>query len=165
MQKKLSKIVSLFILVCLAISLVSCGSAEKTGKYEFKYWNECSALNNLKDYVEDVTDEKSKDFIPVADRIAVFDMDGTLYGELFPTYLEYLLFAYRALDDKNFQADEETKEVAEMQGLIDIYFAQAATTGNFVDTLHAVRDVLSPDFYSTKRPFDLCELGKRPLLQ
>lgn len=60
---------------------------------------------------------------------------------------------------------EETKEVAEMQGLIDIYFAQAATTGNFVDTLHAVRDVLSPDFYSTKRPFDLCELGKRPLLQ
>ncbi len=112
MQKKLSKIVSLFILVCLAISLVSCGSAEKTGKYEFKYWNECSALNNLKDYVEDVTDEKSKDFIPVADRIAVFDMDGTLYGELFPTYLEYLLFAYRALDDKNFQADEETKEVA-----------------------------------------------------
>ena len=38
-----------------------------------------------------MTDEASLDYIPVEDRIAVFDMDGTLCAELCPTYLEYYL--------------------------------------------------------------------------
>ncbi|MBR1867616.1 MAG: haloacid dehalogenase-like hydrolase [Clostridia bacterium] len=124
MKKNFSKIFSLVLLVCIAVSLVSCNSAPTAEKYEFKYWNQCASLDSLKSYVETVTDEKSGDFIPVSDRIAVFDMDGTLYGELFPTYLEYLLFAYRALDDKNFVADEESKRVAET-------IRTSAETGSF----------------------------------
>ncbi|HCK87781.1 MAG TPA: hypothetical protein DHW39_03120, partial [Erysipelotrichaceae bacterium] len=42
-------------------------------------WTEGSAAKQkLIDYVTAVTDEKGADFIPVEDRIAVFDMDGTL---------------------------------------------------------------------------------------
>ncbi|MCK7517516.1 MAG: hypothetical protein MZV64_07235 [Ignavibacteriales bacterium] len=33
------------------------------------------------DFVTKTTTEGSKDFIPVADRIAVFDNDGTLWSE------------------------------------------------------------------------------------
>ena len=39
-------------------------------------------------------------------------MDGTLYGELFPAYFEYLLFCHRVLDDKDYTgADEEMIEM------------------------------------------------------
>ena len=58
----------------------------------FADWNpDAPALNTLIDYVTAVTDKSSADYIPVEDRIAVFDMDGTLYAELFPTYLEYYM--------------------------------------------------------------------------
>lgn len=78
----------------------------------FAEWNEDAAsLNALIDYVETVTDESSKDFIPKEDRIAVFDMDGTLMGELYPTYLEYYMLAWRILKDPSYTPDEETLAV------------------------------------------------------
>ncbi len=74
----------------------------------FAEWNEnAPALQALIDYVESVTTEGSADYIPVEDRIAVFDMDGTLYGELFPTYLEYYMLAWRILEDPSIEPDEE----------------------------------------------------------
>ena len=79
---------------------------------EFSMWNSQGTIQHLIDYVEAVTDEQSDDFIPVADRIAVFDLDGTLVGEQFPIYFEWLMFAQRVLDDPDFQADDEMKEVA-----------------------------------------------------
>ena len=50
----------------------------------------------------------------MSDRIAVFDMDGTLYGELFPTYLEYYLLAWRILKDPSFEPDAEMLEFGRM---------------------------------------------------
>ena len=74
----------------------------------FADWNQdAPALNALIEYVEAVTDEDSADFIPVEDRLAVFDMDGTLYGELFPTYLEYYMLAWRILKDPSITPDAE----------------------------------------------------------
>lgn len=79
----------------------------------FASWNDVApALDTLIAYVETVTDESSEDFIPVDRRIAVFDMDGTLYAELFPTYLEYYMLAWRILADPTFTPDEELLEVA-----------------------------------------------------
>ena len=65
----------------LLFSVTSCGSNEGPAKKEyFTLWNEnvSTSLTTLKNFVNDVTDEKSKNFIPVEDRIATFDMDGTL---------------------------------------------------------------------------------------
>ena len=43
---------------------------------DFKFWNKNSiAKQKLVEYVADITDKKSKNFIPVEDRIAVFDVD------------------------------------------------------------------------------------------
>ena len=78
----------------------------------FSLWNEdAPALQALLEYVEDVTKEDSANFIPEVDRIAVFDMDGTLMGELYPTYLEYYLAAWRILKDESYEPDAEVLEV------------------------------------------------------
>ncbi|MBR1709931.1 MAG: hypothetical protein IJ719_14070 [Clostridia bacterium] len=50
-----------------------------------------------------MTDPDSENYIPEMDRIATFDMDGTLMGELYPTYLEYYMLAWRILKDLDYQ--------------------------------------------------------------
>jgi phosphoserine phosphatase len=54
-------------------------------------WNEGQNKTNVINYVKMVTDKSSPDFIPVKDRIAVFDNDGTLWSEQ-PVYFQ-LFFA------------------------------------------------------------------------
>jgi phosphoglycolate phosphatase-like HAD superfamily hydrolase len=44
-------------------------------------WNEGAAKSAIISFVERVTSEGSPDFVPVAERIAVFDNDGTLWPE------------------------------------------------------------------------------------
>ena len=59
-----------------------------------EYWTEGSgAAEDLNAYMEAVTDESSPDFIPVEDRIAVFDLDGTLMCETYPFCFEYMVFS------------------------------------------------------------------------
>ena len=77
----------------------------------FADWNkDAPALTALIEYVKSVTDESSPDYIPPADRIATFDMDGTLCGELYPTYLEYYLLERRIFCDPSYTPDEEMLE-------------------------------------------------------
>ncbi|MBR1505569.1 MAG: haloacid dehalogenase-like hydrolase [Prevotella sp.] len=84
-------------------------------KEYFTLWNQCEALTALQDYVKDVTNTSSPNYIPVEDRIATFDMDGTFVGELYPTYFEYNLLEYRALDDPDYKdiAPADVKEAAQ----------------------------------------------------
>ena len=78
-------------------------------------WNQCEALTALQDYVKDVTNPNSPNYIKEEDRIATFDMDGTFVGELYPTYFEYNLLEYRALDDPSYKdiAPDDVKEAAQ----------------------------------------------------
>jgi phosphoserine phosphatase len=55
-------------------------------------WNDGPAKKRIIEFVQTVTDQTSKDFVKPADRIAVFDNDGTLWSEQ-PAYFE-LLFAF-----------------------------------------------------------------------
>ena len=54
-------------------------------------WNSGPAREAIIQFVEDVTDESGPGFVPPAERIAVFDNDGTLWSEQ-PAYFQ-LLFA------------------------------------------------------------------------
>ncbi|MEW6250456.1 MAG: HAD family hydrolase [Planctomycetota bacterium] len=54
-------------------------------------WNDGAAKQAIIDFVAQVTKEASPDFVPPAERIAVFDNDGTLWCEQ-PAYFQ-LLFA------------------------------------------------------------------------
>lgn len=100
----------LLLLLPLLCSVSGCSNPMK--KY-FKSWNSDSkVIKTLINYVEEVTNPKNKDsFIPVNDRIATFDMDGTFVGELYPTYFEYNLLEYRALYDESY-VDKDPNVVA-----------------------------------------------------
>ena len=78
-------------------------------------WNPCEAMNALQEYVKDVTNPQSPNFIKQEDRIATFDMDGTFVGELYPTYFEYNLLEYRVLDDPAYKniAPDDVRETAQ----------------------------------------------------
>jgi phosphoserine phosphatase len=54
-------------------------------------WNDVESKKSIIAYVEDVTNENSPNFIPVADRISTFDNDGNLWSEQ-PAYFQ-LFFA------------------------------------------------------------------------
>ena len=67
-------------------------------------WNDsASSKTALISFVEDVTKEGSPDFIPVENRIAVFDMDGTFLNETDPYYYDFCLLKYRVLDDPTYK--------------------------------------------------------------
>lgn len=55
-------------------------------------WNAGPAKTSILDFVAKTTKECSPDFVPVAERIATFDNDGTLWCEK-PTYFQ-ILFAF-----------------------------------------------------------------------
>lgn len=78
-------------------------------------WNDqAPARIALENYVKTITDQSSKDFIPIKDRIAVFDLDGTLFCETDPNYFDYTLLKYRVLEDPAYKdrASDFEKEVA-----------------------------------------------------
>ena len=85
----------------------------KEEEFVFQSWNDCASLNNLKSLVTKVTKKGSETYVDPADRVAVFDMDGTLYAELDPTYLEYAMFMHRCFDDPTYTAPAEVMAVAE----------------------------------------------------
>ncbi len=106
------------LMLCSPV-LTSCNSSDDSKpepvKNYFTLWNTCEALTALQSYVNDITDTLSQNFIKVEDRIATFDMDGTLVGELYPTYFEYNLLEYRVFDDPAYKdiAPDDVKQAAQ----------------------------------------------------
>lgn len=102
---------NVFLLIACVCLVGSC-TVKKPAKEYFPSWNNCEALSALQEYVADVTNPQSEHFIPVEDRIATFDMDGTFIGELDPTYFEYSLLEYRALEDSSYAAPADVQSAA-----------------------------------------------------
>ena len=77
------------------------------------YWDPSSeAMQSLMNFVKASVDETSESFIPVQDRIAVFDMDGTLTCETYFTYYDTCMFIEYCLKDHPERVSEELKEAA-----------------------------------------------------
>lgn len=95
------------ILLCAAMlfAFSACGGKEAE---TIPYWRADSpTMASIVSYVSAVTDEKNESYVPPEERIAVFDMDGTLYGERFPTYFDECLLLHRLLHDESCQASPE----------------------------------------------------------
>lgn len=75
---------SLALLVCSAITILV-GAVTTTAQAQqnrpLPSWNDGATKSAIVDFVRKVTDENSPDFVPPAERIAVFDNDGTLWVE------------------------------------------------------------------------------------
>ena len=123
------KLITFIMAAVLAFSAVACGNAENgESKAEsvvsdsssqqsvqaddkttaFEYWTEDSpAMKSIMAFVSEVTDEKSDKYVPETERIAVFDSDGTLYGELFPTYVDQCRMIHCLVHDDTYKGNEE----------------------------------------------------------
>ncbi|MBR5906155.1 MAG: haloacid dehalogenase-like hydrolase [Bacteroidales bacterium] len=137
----MTKRLLLALVSCSAI-LIGCSKIDlDTPSYFFTHWNSCEALTALQEYVQDVTNPFSANYIKPDDRIVTFDMDGTFVGELYPTYFEYNLLEYRVLDDPSYKdkAPEDVRETAQeirdfvrkgtkLPDHFDMKHAQAAAT-------------------------------------
>ena len=84
-------------------------------------WTEdAAAKRELTAYMEAVTTEGGPDYIPPVDRIAVFDLDGTLFCETDPNYFDYTLLLYRVTEDPDYKdraSDFEREVAAKIQEL------------------------------------------------
>ena len=78
-----------------------------------KGWSaDSEALASLMQFVSESVDESHAGYIPPEDRIAVFDFDGTLYGERFPTGFNLWFNSWRALHCEGYEAPERLKNYA-----------------------------------------------------
>jgi phosphoserine phosphatase len=72
-------------------------------------WNDGASKKAIVDFVTKTTTEGSADFIPVADRIACFDNDGTLWSEQ-PLYFQFIFALDRIKEIAPQHPEWKTKE-------------------------------------------------------
>jgi phosphoserine phosphatase len=77
----------------LSIAVVFLYAATAQAADPLPSWNDGPTKSTIINFVKDVTDQNSSDFVPPAERIATFDNDGTLWTEK-PMYVQL----YFALD-------------------------------------------------------------------
>lgn len=99
---------------------------------KFENWNDDSKPKQvLYDFVKNAVDKNSEGYIPPENRVAVFDMDGTLISETNPYYIEWMMYLYRVLEDPNYEAPEEIKTYTEE------VIKPALYSGNVTDEIDA----------------------------
>lgn len=124
------------LLLLAVLCCAACSSPASDKEDALSLWNSCEALTALHDYVAAVTDPASPDFIPPEDRIATFDMDGTFLGELCPTYFEYNMLEYRALEDVTYR-DTAPADVRAAALAIRAFVRDSVPLPDHFDLIHA----------------------------
>jgi phosphoserine phosphatase len=106
----------------LLFALVLCAATGSAGA-QLPSWNDGEAKSAIVEFVQGVTAEKSPGFVPAAERIAVFDNDGTLWSEQ-PVYFQVLFALDRvramAADHPEWRTTEPFKSAiaGDMPGLM-----------------------------------------------
>jgi phosphoglycolate phosphatase-like HAD superfamily hydrolase len=77
---------------CLALVLLAFTTAVAVAKDHLPSWNDGPTKQAITEFVRAVTEKNGKDYVEPAERIAVFDNDGTLWVE-YPMYTQ-ALFAF-----------------------------------------------------------------------
>ena len=166
-KTKLFILVLSAILICtLAASCASTSSAAKaSGPEALSLWtDEAPFKKAITEYVETTTKKGSADFIPVEHRIAVFDLDGTLFCETHPTYFDLQMFMYRVLDDPTFNPTQmqykyakEIRDTGKLPPLSKAYEKMNAsayagmTLKEFDDFVRAFMETDQPGYANLKR--------------
>ena len=108
--KKIRSLLSVFVIVALSATLIYIAGCKNNSEIPLsEYWaSDSYAAASLREYVTKVTNSKdTANFIPVEDRIAVFDMDGTLTCETYYTYYDTMMFISFCLEDHPERVSDE----------------------------------------------------------
>jgi len=169
------------ITVVLFLALVSCSPKEEikikiTNAEVLASWNDVNSKNAIIDYVKDVTNSMSENFIPIKDRIATFDNDGNLWAEQ-PLYFQ-LYFAIDMVkkmsvdhpewkDKQPFKAvlENDMKELAKQGEHVLIQLVMATHSGNTTEEFESdVKEWIKTAKHPTKNVgFD--KLVYQPMLE
>ncbi len=105
-----------------------------SGEEALSLWTaDAASKQQLIDYVTAVTTEGGPDFIPVDRRIAVFDLDGTLFCETDPNYFDYTLLVHRVLEDPDYIDKASDFEKVTAHKIVDQNLNGTSFTGLEVD--------------------------------
>jgi len=139
-------------------------------------WNAGASRSAIIDFVNDVTDADGPHYVPPAERIAVFDNDGTLWAEK-PTYFQLLFVLDRvramAADHPEWRSEQPFKAVIEN----DQEFLHALAPEDAINLLMATHAGMTTDEFDraardwlatarhpgTGRPFT--EMVYQPMLE
>ncbi len=144
-EKRLILLILVFILA--AFMLIAAGCTEDTAtpasnEEILASWTKNSESKALLiEYVQDVTDKASADFIPAEDRIAVFDMDGTFLceGNISETVLGVAVTLYRCEELKAAGKINEGGALYDNYQALQQQLAEDPTLGKYgADLLYAV---------------------------
>jgi len=109
-------------------------------------WNDTEAKATIIEFVERVTDPASDDYVTPADRIAVFDNDGTLWSEK-PIYFQGLFAIDRlremAAEDESIVSSDVLR--AAVKG--DLAAVAAAGEASLLEILAATHSGLTVDAF------------------
>jgi phosphoglycolate phosphatase-like HAD superfamily hydrolase len=126
-------------------------------------WNEGKSKQAIIDFVTKTTTEGSPDFIPLEDRIACFDNDGTLWGEQ-PMYFQMAF----AIDQVKLLAPQhpEWKTTQPFKAILEGDMKTALSGGEkaLLQIMMASHTVMSTDAYE-KSVFDWIAIAKHPVTQ
>ncbi|MFC2107074.1 HAD family hydrolase [Bacteroidota bacterium] len=86
-MKRLSHLFFISISIVVLISCDNLNSDKVNNSDPLPSWNEGNTKSAIIDFVKDITDTESINFIPISDRIATFDNDGNLWSEK-PVYFQ-----------------------------------------------------------------------------
>lgn len=114
MKGRITALILVLLLLCAAAGL-----AEGVGERIPNWAADSPAMASIIAFVETVTDEDSPDYIPPEARIVLFDSDGTLIGERYPTYSDQCMLMERLLHDDS--SDGNPDDVAFAQALEAAY--------------------------------------------
>lgn len=130
-----SRIFALFFGLLSALFLYSGCNPAAAQTDPLPSWNDGAVKTAIVDFVDRVTEEGGEDFVPAAERIAVFDNDGTLWAEQ-PVYFQ-LAFAINrvaALEPEH----PEWKKKASFKAALDGDVKALAEAGK-----HAVLEIVA----------------------
>jgi hypothetical protein len=170
-SKRLTQVMIAFVVALVVGNLVTAQTRDPLPS-----WNDGKAKQSIITFVAQVTKAGSPDFVPPAERIAVFDNDGTLWAEQ-PMYFQ-LLFAvdrvkvlapqYPEWKDKEpfaslLKGDVETALAGGKHAILEIIMATHA--GNTTEEFEKiVKDWISTAKHpTTKRPYT--EMVYQPMLE
>jgi len=117
-MKRFSESVLAIVRIIALILLVTVCSHRAAAQTDvLPSWNDGSTKQSVIEFVEQVTTEGSRDYVPPAERIAVFDNDGTLWAEQ-PMYfqLAFALQRVKALADEHPEWKDEQPFKAVLEG-------------------------------------------------
>jgi len=166
--------------LCLVVASIVCSAAYTTtiacAAEALPSWNDGAARKSVVEFVAKVTKEGGPDFVPPAERIAVFDNDGTLWAEQ-PMYFQafFIFDRIKQLAPQHPEWKEKEPFASVLKGdlksalaggehaLVEMAMAtHAGTTTEEFDRI--VRDwIAAAKHPKTKRPYT--EMVYQPMLE